>query len=530
MSELVPNSYDVVAYAGYPMPQTHPDRLATLATLFGLKPASVERCRVLELGCGDGGNLIPMAFGLPLSTFVGIDLAERPVANGRALVEALNLKNIVMQQGNIMDVSPDLGEFDYIIAHGVYSWVPPAVQDKILAVCKTNLTPNGVAYVSYNTYPGHHLQTIARDLMRYHLHQVAASDPEVQIRHALAVLKFVAEALPKQGTYQTLLKQILEDDLLGRDPESLYHDDLAPVNLPVYFHQFVEHARRQGLQFLAEANIVDMQERKFPPHVCDTLRALVKDQIILKEQYLDFLKGRKFRQTLLCHDNVAIDREPKPELMTGFYISSPAMPASLTPDIRSAAVEEFRGPHEAAMSTGYPLAKAAILELGTRWPKFLRFHELLANIHIRLGRNGHGTEETDSDDALELGRILLATYAAGLVELQTHAPCFVVDVSERPVASRLARFQVEREGAVATLRHTGVRIEGPLEAALLKRLDGTRDRAALLDELAALMESGEIGWDQVGVTTGDGHQLQRVLGEGLERNLARLGRLGLLAA
>lgn len=530
MSELIPNVYDVVAYAGYPMPQTHPGRLATLATLFGLKPAPVERCRVLELGCGDGGNLIPMAFGLPLSTFVGIDLAERPVAEGRALVNALNLKNIVMQQGNIMDVSPDLGEFDYIIAHGVYSWVPPAVQDKILAVCKTNLAPNGVAYVSYNTYPGHHLQAIARDLMRYHLHQVAAPDPATQIQHALAVLKFVAEALPEQGTYQTFLKQILDDDLLGRDPESLYHDDLAPVNLPVYFHQFVEHAGRQGLQFLAEANIVDMQERKFPPHVCDTLRALVKDQIILKEQYLDFLKGRKFRQTLLCHDNVAIDRDPKPELIAGFYISSPATPVSLTPDIRSEAVEEFRGPRGAAMSTGHPLAKAAILELGTRWPTSLRFHELLAHIRFRLGRDGHGTEGMDSDDVLELGRILLAMYGAGLVELQTHAPRFAVDVSERPVASRLARLQAERGDMVATLRHTGVRIEGPLEAALLKRLDGTRDRAALLDELAALVKSGEIGWDEVGVSTGDAHQLQRVLEEGLERNLARLGRIGLLEA
>jgi methyltransferase-like protein/protein-L-isoaspartate O-methyltransferase len=512
------------------MPQTHPDRLATLANLFGLKPAPVERCRVLELGCGDGGNLIPMAFGLPLSTFVGIDLAERPVAKGRALAEALNLENIAIQQGNILDVSPDLGEFDYIIAHGIYSWVPPAVQDKILAVCKTNLAPNGIAYVSYNTYPGHHLQAIARDLMRYHLHQVAAADPEAQIKHALAVMKFVADAPPERGTYQTFLKQILEEDLLGRAPASLYHDDLAQVNLPVYFHQFVGHAARHGLQFLAEANFVEMQERKFPPRVYDTLRALAKDQIILKEQYLDFLSGRKFRQTLLCHDGAALDRAPKPELVAGFYLSSAATPVSPAPEIRSAAVEEFRGPHEAAMSTGYPLAKAAILELGMAWPKSLRFHELLAKIRLRLGHDGHGTEGTDSDDALELGQILLATHSAGLVELHSYEPNFVVDVSERPVASRLARLQAENEDTVATLRHTGVRVEGALERALLRRLDGTRDRAALVAELAALVESGEIGRDQVGVTSGDAHELRRALREGLERNLARLGRLGLLAA
>lgn len=85
----MPESYDEVLYPGYAYRQTHPDRLATMATLFGMTPAPVEGCRVLELGCGEGGNLIPMAFGLPRSQFLGIDLAQRPIQKGQAMVEAL---------------------------------------------------------------------------------------------------------------------------------------------------------------------------------------------------------------------------------------------------------------------------------------------------------------------------------------------------------------------------------------------------------------------------------------------------------
>lgn len=132
------NAYDEVLYPGYPRSQTHPDRLATLATLFGMKPAPVERCRVLELACGDGGNLIPMALGLPESEFVGIDSAACPVAQGRTLSESLGLKNITLRQLDIMEVASDFGQFDYIIIAGLYSWVPPPVQDKILVTCKAH--------------------------------------------------------------------------------------------------------------------------------------------------------------------------------------------------------------------------------------------------------------------------------------------------------------------------------------------------------------------------------------------------------
>ncbi|MGH9668402.1 MAG: class I SAM-dependent methyltransferase, partial [Bryobacteraceae bacterium] len=124
MSETPANPYDRFSYPTYAHSQTHPDRLATMAKLFGMTPCPVESCRVLELGCGDGWNLIPMASTLPHSEFVGVDLAADPIARGSEVVEAVGLKNIHLLTLDVMDFDRAMGEFDYIVAHGLYAWVP----------------------------------------------------------------------------------------------------------------------------------------------------------------------------------------------------------------------------------------------------------------------------------------------------------------------------------------------------------------------------------------------------------------------
>src|SRR5712692_4297077 len=147
-------TYDEIPYPNLSHVQSHPDALATLATLLGLAPAPIDRCRVLEIGCATGGNLIPMALSLPGSSFLGIDSSARQIEMGQAAVAAVGLGNVQLRQMDIRQVTPELGEFDYIIAHGVFSWVPKDVRDQLLTICKQNLAPNGVAFVSYNVYPG----------------------------------------------------------------------------------------------------------------------------------------------------------------------------------------------------------------------------------------------------------------------------------------------------------------------------------------------------------------------------------------
>ena len=88
-------------YPGYPFAQTHPDRLATIATLLGLSPAPVTVCRVLELGCGDGGNLVPMAYGLPGSHFSGVDLSGAAVERAAAVAGVLGLGNLDVRRADL---------------------------------------------------------------------------------------------------------------------------------------------------------------------------------------------------------------------------------------------------------------------------------------------------------------------------------------------------------------------------------------------------------------------------------------------
>src|SRR5437763_5023612 len=139
------SAYDIVPYTSLPFAQTHPDRLAALATLFSLDPPPLERCRVLELGCASGGNLIPMALTLPDAEFVGIDLSPVQIGEGQAVVAALGLANVRLSATSITDFDHGSGPYDYIIAHGVYSWVADAVQARMLEICERQLATKGIA-------------------------------------------------------------------------------------------------------------------------------------------------------------------------------------------------------------------------------------------------------------------------------------------------------------------------------------------------------------------------------------------------
>src|SRR5205085_5907592 len=165
---LVRETYERVPYPSGAQHHTHPDHVAALAILTGLDPAPPQRARVLELGCADGSNLIPMAAELADSRFVGIDLSPRQIENGRAMAGEMALENLELRAMSILDADVSLGQFDYIICHGVFSWVTTDVQEKILEICRANLAPNGVAYVSYNTYPGWRLREAARDMVVFH--------------------------------------------------------------------------------------------------------------------------------------------------------------------------------------------------------------------------------------------------------------------------------------------------------------------------------------------------------------------------
>jgi methyltransferase-like protein/2-polyprenyl-3-methyl-5-hydroxy-6-metoxy-1,4-benzoquinol methylase/Fe-S-cluster containining protein len=519
-------SYDEIPYLASPRYSTHPNCLATLATLLGMNPAPIDSCRVLELGCGTGGNLIPMALTLPQSHFVGVDLSSRQIASGRALADAIGLTNIELMPLSITDIDERFGQFDYIICHGVYSWVPPKVQDHLLTICKRNLAPHGVAHVSYNTYPGWHQRGLVRELLNYHVRQFG--DTKVRTQQARAFLKFLIQsAVDPNSPYTRILKE--EAELIRKEADwYVFHEHLEDYNEPLYFYQFMERAAAKGLQYLGEAwNHSYIQN--LPPEVRDTLQQLSGDLLHL-EQYVDFLRNRTFRQTLLCHQDVGLNRTPSPEILMKLMISSLARPMSANPNFAPEAPEEFRNDSETCLTTNKPLMKAALWSLYEAWPRALSFDDLWTEVQARLSQSPIEEALRGEPGRALLAKDLLQSYLTNMMALHGHVSRFALRVSDKPVASPLARYQARHQTAadihITTLTHRKVKLDD-LDLVILPLLDGSRDRAALVDALVNAVNEGSLTVHRKGQPAAP-DQMRVILEASLEDCLNRLARFALL--
>jgi methyltransferase-like protein/cyclopropane fatty-acyl-phospholipid synthase-like methyltransferase len=516
-------SYDELRYPTYAWPQSHPDRLAVQASLFGMSPAAVERCRVLELGCGDGGNLVPMAFHLPGSEFVGIDSAELPIAAANRMVRDLELGNVRFLACAIADLPAELGAFDYIIAHGVYSWVPAEVQDQLLAVCQRHLAPQGVVYVSYNTYPGNYLRQMVREMMLYRLR--GTKDPAEQMAQAIELARFVAEAQPEPNVYAQLLKAELER-FVNEDANYLLHDSLEKHNISVYFHQFIEQAGRHGLQYVAEADFHDMLDWMFKPEASRTLTELSKDRLA-REQYLDFLKCRFFRQTLLCHKDVTLDAAFKLSLVREFFVAGLVQPESGQVDLAPATPVRFLDQRGVALPVDEPLAKAALVALAAEWPRALRFDELVERASASLPE-GAGIE-VGEPAITGLMHVLMRGHACGALAFHAHRPAAEARLGERLVSSPLTRWELRSERRqVTTLYHGTMSMDYEATAELLLAADGTRDRVALRSLMADHLvqeAAAETPGDPDALST---EQVKELVTQSFDSVVTQFAKLGLL--
>ncbi len=514
-----PTSYDTVRYPSYTHPQTHPDRLAVLGRLFGLEPACVDHCRVLELGCGNGANLIPMAWSLPRSEFLGLDLAADPVADGNEMLRGLSLTNARLIHGSVTEINRDWGSFDYIIAHGLFSWVPANVREKILAVCHDCLAPQGIAFVSYNALPGCHLRIMLREMMLFHIR--GFESPEERIKQSQAFVQFLAEAQDTQDDYRLWLRAEAKR-ILEHSPGHLYHDELSEINEPLYFTQFMQQAARHGLQYLGEADYFEMSDHIFKDTVRQTLGQLATNRI-LREQYLDFLKCRRFRQTLLCREGTRLTSEPQAENVEHFFIAS-AVEGTSSPDGQPPSKHQvFTSPKGATVETDFALGQSALVVLGEIWPQPLSFDELLQKASARLGKTGEGTTDPQAT-RVRLCEFLLQIYGAGMVTFRTRIPPFTPAISERPTASPVVRWQAARSESVTSLFHVTVKVEDEIGRQLLTWLDGSHDRNALAEMLLQFLAS-KCPSPPPAAPDPD---LRGKVESDLAKNLAKLARFGLL--
>jgi methyltransferase-like protein/cyclopropane fatty-acyl-phospholipid synthase-like methyltransferase len=491
-----------------------------------MKPAPVEQCRVLEIGCFDGVNLAAMAVGLPDCEFIGVDAAGTAIARGRALAEEIGLKNLTLRHLDLMEMAPDYGKFDYIIVHGVYSWVPEPVREQILAICKGSLAPQGVAYISYNAFPGCHNRVMIREIMQFHNRDF--HDPQQQMQQGMSLLKVLASSLQDETEPYAMALKVEVKRLSGSSLESLYHDELAEVFTPFYFHEFMDQARRHDLQFLAEVDFYHMVPLGLKPEAVEILDKM-GDDVILKEQYLDFMRGRYFRRTLLCHPDVSLNRKLEPDCVRSYNISTFSKPQSPAPNPEPGAQETFENQTGGKVASADPLARALYWYLIDKNPERISFQRLATEVELRARQQYAYAPEPDHDNVAEIAEIVFGGYRTGMLELHIHVPPYVVHVSDKPLASPLARCQVRRGDPVSTLHHRTVRLADPVLKGLVVRLDGTRDHTALRLELLQAIESGKMDLlDGEGKPMRDMSMVSKVIEDGLERILQSVARMAVL--
>jgi methyltransferase-like protein len=464
-----------------------------------------------------------MAEAFPQATFLGVDLSSRQIADGQHFVERLGLSNLTLKHANIADLGPDLGTFDYIICHGVFSWVSTPVQEQIFALCANNLAPGGIAYISYNTYPGWHMRGMIRDMMRFHARKFAA--PNDRVRQARALLDFLADSAGPDGAlYPALLKSELEG-LRHQADHYLYHEHLEEINEPLYFHQFVERAGAHGLRYLGEARVGTMTTSNFAPDVDKALKLLATDQIAT-EQYMDFLRNRAFRETLLVHGRNTPSWQVRAERIERLHVTSAVRTAENAPvDVKSDAPVKFRSPSGLVLSTNRPLLKAAIEVLCEAWPGTLPFPELLSRSRAAAGLTDPGTAEADGRNLA--GGLVDSYLSSDMVELHG-APIVVANTAgEKPLALPSARIRAEEGRPVSNRRHELVRLND-LERCLLTLLDGSRDRAALVEECLAVVATGRLRLDRDGQEVRDPTDVKATLTAIIDQPLTALAKQALL--
>lgn len=508
--------YDVVYYPGHSFPETHPDRLATMASYYGLELAPIDRCRILELGCGVGDNLIPIAHVYPATQFVGVDLSAHAIERGQKNIAALGLKNIELHNRDIMEIGQDGQIFDYIIAHGVYSWVPPAVREQMMVIYGKYLAPNGVAYVSYNAHPGSHLRDMVRDMMLFHIRDI--KEPKQRIEQARSIAKFIAEASIKDSVYGAVLRDEFERISKMAD-EVLFHDDLEENSTPFLLHQVVGAAKRHGLQYLCDSTFSRRDLHAYPEDARRVLAGFPASEFMARDQYQDFIDGHGFRHTLLCRADIKLDRTIDANKLRRFALAASLSSVAGEFNAADAGTVEFKTEKGHTLATDHRLSKAALLHLAKSWPEAVSFSDLLEHARKRVAAAGDGqVEQFDSDEHVDaLVNLMFEAVSRGLIEIHRYPPPVTASVGERPEALRVARMQSQSGTLVTNLRHRTVMIEDEIVRRFLQLVDGTRTVDRLIADLEDWMNATNP--EATGKLVGRQH---------VEHNLRVLAKLALL--
>jgi SAM-dependent methyltransferase len=462
-------SYDELPYDSLPLPETQPDFLAAVARLHGFEAPDPSRARILELGCAQGGNLIPLAWRWPDSECVGVELSRVQAEAGAAFIRRLGLANVRILHGDLAALPAGLGEFDYIVAHGVFSWVPPAVQQALLEVCRRHLGARGVAYVSFNVAAGWEKLRPLREAL---LARTSAELPAGQ-RHSQA--RTVLDELAAEWTDPALLKEIAY--LKTAAPSYLFHEYLAEFNAPMRFGEFAAQLDAHGLRYVGEAGprraVVELEDAW----------GLAPEGMVGRwldaEAALDEAHATRFRRALIARADAPCARPPQADALSGlaFYAD---LASDEEIDLQHATEQRFVNPAGNTFPVSEPALKAAAMALSAAYPGAIAYPDLLAAARTVMAEFGVAARIDEAALRDALFRLVMVHGVMPTVCAAASAN----DPGEHPRAHALARLQAESPGwVVSGARHVAMDID-VAGRMLLGLLDGRRT----LDELATLMQ------------------------------------------
>ena len=312
--------YSELGYKSMPFPYTTPATLEAYAALVGISAPNPKTARVLELGATYGGNIISQALFNPDATFVGIELSQEQVEKGNEVIANAGLTNVSLVQSDIASIGSEIGTFDYIIAHGVYSWVDDGVKDALLRLIDEHLAEDGIAYISYNTYPGWHTMDEVRQLMMFSNRDKTQFNHKEKVLHGKTIGSIVGSQILKYDNLKERNSKFLGAlrSVMQKDEYYVGHDHLEPNNDPVYFYQFNDHLGAHNLAYLCDADLTLSMVRSFDADIADTLDKLALNDHVAQEQYLDFMLDTTFRKSIICkakHAESVIYDMGNPELV-----------------------------------------------------------------------------------------------------------------------------------------------------------------------------------------------------------------------
>lgn len=474
--DSVRERYAEVTYPGGAFAQTHPARHAAIARLFGVPAPDVATARILEIGCAQGYNLLPLAAQLPGAHFVGIDFSAHELDRGRELADTAGLRNIEFVCADLRTFAPPPGSFDYVIAHGVLSWIPDDAKNALFALCARALSPHGVAYVSYNTYPGWKQREAVRELMLMHLGSI--DDPVDRLKVARRVLDSLEKTLAgRPEPHAALIREIVAS-MQRKHAGHFYHDDLDGVNDPCYFLQFAAWAAEHGLAYLAEAEWETMFPDLLPASARAGLSEFAGDRLRL-EQQLDFLRNRTFRCSLLTHARAPLLPHPDPAALRDCCFGASLRPPVGLPSLAAGTPVRFGADTPRSFQTDDSIAKALFTVLASAWPQRVGFADLLASTRrlleqVRMPIPGE-LERPFLSRLLDACARKLVDFLADVSFTCTSSP------SASPHAHLLTRLMAAQGLPVVNLWHESQPLNDA-ERALLATLDGSRTQFSTAEQ------------------------------------------------